>query len=341
MVGGPDMAKFNKSLPRYIGKGRSNNLNYFFIRYYSTNFNSSLKEKEDYLGSYLAGLFEGDGHISISKPYAKSQNLSLSITFHLKDLPFAKSLKEITGFGWIRIKKEDNACVLTFHTIEGLIYVVSLMNSFLRTPKLIKFNELIDVINTRYGTSFSKYSARLEDLSKDAWLAGFAVADGSFGIIYTKKETDILDNTVKKRKVACRFIIEQRIICPHSNESYEQIMGTIATFLSVNLNVVNRTSGKQYFNVTAKSRESLRILKNYFNTHPLLSSKYLDYLDWQKVVDFILSQSHYEEKNLNLIEELKNGMNHNRKILTLDHLSILPILGRKQQRSTLRTYKII
>jgi hypothetical protein len=34
-------------------------------------------------------------------------------------------------------------------------------------------------------------------------------------------------------------------------------------------------------------------------------------------------------------------MNHNRKILTLDHLSILPILGRKQQRSTLRTYKII
>ena len=93
------------------------------------------------------------------------------------------------------------------------------------------------------------------------------MADGSFGIIYTKKETDILDNTVKKRKVACRFIIEQRIICPHSNESYEQIMGTIATFLSVNLNVVNRTSGKQYFNVTAKSRESLRILKNYFNTH--------------------------------------------------------------------------
>jgi len=137
----------------------------FFRKYYSTNFNSSLK---DYLGSYLAGLFEGKGHIYINKPYAKNQNLSLSITFHLKDLPLAKRLKEIIGFGRIKIKKMDNACVLTFHTIEGLNYVISLMNSFLRTPKLVKFNELIDVINIRYGTSFSKYFVRLEDLSKDA-----------------------------------------------------------------------------------------------------------------------------------------------------------------------------
>jgi len=30
LVGGPDMAKLNKYLPRYIGKSRFNNLNYFF-----------------------------------------------------------------------------------------------------------------------------------------------------------------------------------------------------------------------------------------------------------------------------------------------------------------------
>ena len=51
------------------------------------------------LSSYLAGLFEGDGHISISKPGSKSNNLSLSITFHLKDLPLAVKLKEVIGFG--------------------------------------------------------------------------------------------------------------------------------------------------------------------------------------------------------------------------------------------------
>jgi hypothetical protein len=56
-------------------------------------------KKEMELGSYLTGLFEGDGHISISKPDAKVKNLSLSITFNLKDLPLAKRLKEVLGHG--------------------------------------------------------------------------------------------------------------------------------------------------------------------------------------------------------------------------------------------------
>ena len=105
------------------------------------------------------------------------------------------------------------------------------------------------------------------------------------------------------------------MICPNSNESYEPFLTNLATFLKVKLTVVNRTNGKQYFNITAKSRESLSILKFYFNTYPLISSKYLDYLDWQRVVNLILSQSHYEEKNLELIENLKKGMNQNRNNL--------------------------
>jgi hypothetical protein len=70
------------------------------IRKFSTcSNNNNDHRKEIHLSSYLAGLFEGDGHISISKPGSKSNNLSLSITFHLKDLPLAVKLKEVTGFG--------------------------------------------------------------------------------------------------------------------------------------------------------------------------------------------------------------------------------------------------
>jgi hypothetical protein len=64
------------------------------------------------------------------------------------------------------------------------------MNSYLRTPKLKKFHDLIDILNTKYGLTLKKHTVQLEDFSKDAWLAGFAEADGSFGIILTKKETD-------------------------------------------------------------------------------------------------------------------------------------------------------
>lgn len=96
--------------------------------------------------SYLAGLFDAKGHIIISKRDSKVKNLSLSITFNIKDLPLANRLKDVLGFGWIRIKEKENAW---FHTIDGLIKVV-----WVRRGK--------------------KYPVQ-KNLGKDGWLAGFAV----------------------------------------------------------------------------------------------------------------------------------------------------------------------
>nr|QID02895.1 hypothetical protein [Orbilia oligospora] len=197
------------------------------------------------------------------------------------------------------------------------------MNSYLRTPKLNKFNELIDILNIRCGLKINKHPIQLQDFNKDNWLAGFIDADGSFGIIFTKKEMDELGKITKKRRTGCRFRIEQRMFDPITNESYEPILKNIALFLDVNLTTVKRNTGKEYFNITAKSRESITIVKNYLNTYPLFSSKYLDYKDWEIVVDFILHQTHYDENNFELIEKLKNGMNNNRKDYNWAHLSKL------------------
>ena len=186
------------------------------------------------------------------------------------------------------------------------------MNSYLRTPKLKKFNYLIDILNHKKGLTINKYSYPTQDFSEDGWLAGFSDADGSFGIIYTKKELDKSGKTTKKRRVACRLRIQQRMIDPYTNESYGVLFNKIALFLGVNLLVVTRNTGKQYFSMEAKSRESLSIVKNYFNTYPLFSSKYPDFLAWEKVVNLIIRQTHYEDENSDLIEELKGGMNNNR-----------------------------
>lgn len=42
-------------------------------------------------GSYLAGLWEGDGHLT----FPKKKNPVFGITFHIKDLPIAQKIKEI------------------------------------------------------------------------------------------------------------------------------------------------------------------------------------------------------------------------------------------------------
>ena len=235
----------------------------------------------------------------------------------------AERLKDVIGFGWIRIKEKDNACVLVFHTIDGVIFVVSLMNSYLRTPKLCKFNKLIHFINVKKNLNLIKYPVNTEDFNSDSWFAGFVDADGSFGIINDYKALNFNGKVIRKRKVSCRLRIEQRMFDPITKESYQSVFKKIAAFLDVNLNVVKRNNGKEYFNITAKSRKSITISKNYFSKYSLFSSKYLDYKNWEKVVELIIKQTHYEETNLVLIDELKKDMNHSRKSFNWSHLDIL------------------
>ena len=59
------------------------------------------------IGSYLAGLFEGDGHIILSKVINSKGKIRypyIAITFVNKDLPLINKLVEIYG-GRLRFKK--------------------------------------------------------------------------------------------------------------------------------------------------------------------------------------------------------------------------------------------
>jgi len=67
-----------------------------------------------------------------------------------------------------------------------------------------------------------------------------------------------------------------------NNSSFYFIMSEIAAFLNVNVNSRNRLKDEKLFSsfiLTAQNQKSLDILKEYLTRYPLLSSKYLDYLD--------------------------------------------------------------
>jgi hypothetical protein len=125
-IGAPDMANKKELLE-------------FNRKYYSDNYEDN-KFKE-----YLAGLFEGDGHIWIQKENQKKKhNPRFCITFSLKNEPLAKKLLELIGSGCIRYKIQDNACVLTVSLVIGLKKLVHLINGELRTPKIHQLHKLID-----------------------------------------------------------------------------------------------------------------------------------------------------------------------------------------------------
>lgn len=273
--------------------------------------------------SYLAGLFEGDGYIWISKKLTKKKrNPRFCITFGLKNEPLAKKLLDIIQYGHIARRPKDNACVLSVSPVKGLKRIVSLLNGELRTPKINQFYMLIDWLNQNHGLNINKLPIKSSSLSNDSWFAGFVDADGSFSIQQTKKEDGAL-----KRKVSCRLRIEQRMIEPKTNVSYFNIMNEIALFLGCNVLTRRQLStGNEYYTLAATSRKSITTITNYFENFPLFSSKHLDYLDWSKAVKLLLNNEHYTDANLILIDEYKNKMNRARIEFNWDHLDKLIII---------------
>lgn len=272
------------------------------------------------MNSYLAGLFEGDGHIWFPKENVKKKhNPRFCITFNLKDEPLAKELLSLIGFGFIRYKPKNNACVLVISPVKGLKKIVEYINGELRTPKIIQLHNLIDWLNKNHSSNIMKLDLKKDELSKDSWLAGFVDADGSFSIQHTK-----LENKAKKRKISCRMRIEQRMLDPISKTSYFNILTDVSKFLKCNLKTRKQIStNNEYFNITASSRISLSVIITYFTSFPLYSSKYLDYKDWKEAVLLILNNNHYTEQGIKKIDFLKNNMNLKRTYFNWDHLKNL------------------
>jgi hypothetical protein len=267
-IGAPDMAN----------KKEFHGLN---IKYYNNNNNNNNKFKNNIYKGYLAGLFEGDGHIWIQKPeQKKKQNPRFCITFGLKNEPLAKKLLEIIGSGFIKYKTRDNVCVLVVSLVIGLKKVVHLFNGELRTPKIYQLHNLIDWLNKNHNTNIIKLPLKDSSLSEDGWLSGFIDSDGSFSVQNTK-----LENNAKKRKISCRLRIEQRMLDPITNNNYFNILTDISNFLNCTLLTrKQKSTGNEYYTLTASSIMSLNIIINYLDKYPLFSTKYLDYKDWKEMV---------------------------------------------------------
>lgn len=221
------MAKLNYFLPLQVGApDYKKSIQQFNPSNFSSNF-----------GPYLAGLFEGDGHIWIPKtkyaPSGKKYVPHFSITFSEVEYPLVLKLKSILG-GKIRFKKENHAFVLTFCTISELNNIICLINGYLRGPKIEHFKLLIDWLNKNTDSSLICKSLDSSDLLKNAWLSGFIDADGSFDI-----RVSLVKNGATKDRVAARFRLEQALVDSKSQMSYFNLFSLISTSLLIRLAVSN------------------------------------------------------------------------------------------------------
>jgi Cytochrome C and Quinol oxidase polypeptide I/LAGLIDADG endonuclease len=282
------------------------------------NNNLNYKDLSNFkLSSYLAGLIEGDGTIIVPKTErsvkGKINYPSIQIIFNLKDLPLALMIQKELKFGSITRKKGVNAYIYSINNLEGLLKLTSLINGNMRTPKIYALNNLIDWLNIKFkGINIPKNFINISPLDSNAWLSGFIEADGHFSVRTT--------STIKYSKVECKFELSQRQI-DHNGNNNLNFLDIIANFLLSSVKSIRIDKPKPEYRVRTTSLNGNLILENYLNLFPLFGSKYLDYKDWIKVLDYFKSDTFKHKNNIQEIIIIKSNMNNARINFTWDHLN--------------------
>lgn len=278
---------------------------------------SSLKNNEfnSKFASYLAGLIEGDGTIIVPKFERSAKGRlnypSIQIVFDLRDFPLALIIQSKINHGSISRKKGVNAYVLTINNFEGLILIANLINGYMRTPKINALYKLIDWLNNRFDLDIEKKAKDISNIDSNSWLAGFIDAGGHFSVRAT---------TVSKYpKIECKFELVQRQN-DHNNENYYEFLNLIGIFFLTTVKEIRVDQPKPEYRVRTTSLKGNLILINYMENYPLFSSKYLNYLDWRKVLVFFENKNQTNPESIKTIIEIKSKMNNKRTEFNWNHL---------------------
>ena len=305
-------------------------LNYNVKNSKSLSTNNNKPESYGYLGPYLAGLIEADGSIAVhdEKSPSKRYRPMIIIVFSLADRPLADKLATIINAGNVYHKTDAGYVLWQIQKKEDVIKIITLINGYMRTPKIEALHRAIAWYNKFDCRSINSLPMDYSPIDSNSWLAGFSDGDANFSITLTdrKKKGKI---TSKRVQTFFRLELRQNYHRGEAGErSYFIILSIIAEYLQVN--VYSRTRQKEEklffaFMVVAHSSISHAKVRAYFDRFPLYSSKCLAYQDWKRVQDIRASADTLTKEQINQVEFIKSQFNSKRKTFDFSHLDNLTL----------------
>ena len=205
---------------------------------------------------------------------------------------YAYIQSELGGIG--RFQVSGNNIRYIIGDIKSILFFINLIHGKLRTPKNIRFNELIKFINHKYSTHTTESYLDTSNFQDNSWFTGFTEADGHFGIkiVESKPKSETRKRSVSE-SIGIKFKLDQRSFDKPNSSSMLPIMENLASFLSckVNISIIDpKSNPREILSLTVAGIKDLEFIVNYFNQYPLLGIKGKDFKYWERVYYMILSK---------------------------------------------------
>jgi len=268
---------------------------------YKVKNNIKVFKNNNNLGYYLAGLLEGDGHISLPSLGVTTLNRVLNprivFTSHINNLSmYAFIQSELSNIGRFQTSG-NNVIRYIIGDIKGIMILINLMHGKLRTPKNKRFNSLIEFMNAKYSLDTPESLLDNSNLVNNSWFTGFTESDGHFGIKYVerKSKSDTRKRSVSE-SVSLKFRLDQRSFDKPTSSSMKPFMESLSLFLSCNLKSYTNNTNSEILSISVSSLDSVKFLINYFNKYPLIGDKLNDFKKWEIVYNMFINKEHLTDE---------------------------------------------
>mgnify|MGYP002378500193 CR=1 FL=1 len=255
---------------------------------------------------WLIGFTEGDGSFILNK----NGSLEFKITQSSIDAQILFYIKKELGFGSVKIQDKKNK---THHyrvrDKKNLLKIINIFNGnlFLNSKKE-QFKLWLEGYNKYYNQNIKLLDNNFKPTLKDTWLLGFTDAEGCFTCSALINENNPATSSVSgnQKRIYVRFVLSQKMD--------EDLAIYLAKLINGYHSYLKSYDG--YNIVTSFSK--INQINLYFKKHKLKTKKYLDYLNWYKVLLLVKNKEHLTQEGFykikTLIEKHRSKKNKNMKI---------------------------
>ncbi len=289
---------------------------------------------------FLSGIIDAEGSFTIIIDKNQIRKLGwrvqskFQIGLHIRDLNILNQLqKHLEGIGTIHIDQTRNRVNYSIDSAKELNKLFVHLERFpLLTQKAADFilfkqavnlmnnkahltieglNQIVNIkasmnlgLSDKLKAEFKGYSpvekpvVNNEKTPDPSWIAGFVSGEGNFYVHIAKGTTKI------GYRVQLRFRITQHIRDIKLMESIMLLLGSGSIYKYPKQSAINIT-------IMNSSDISNKIIP-FFNEYPIMGVKLYDYLYWCKIHNLILDGSHLTPEGINIIRNIKAGMNKGR-----------------------------